>query len=33
MIAFAAVRLEVKENQLVGVFDEIGVLAEGLKGA
>jgi hypothetical protein len=27
------VRLEVEENQLVGVFGEIGVLVDGLKGA
>lgn len=30
---FTAVRLEVEENQLVGVFGEIGVLFDGLKGA
>jgi hypothetical protein len=28
-----AVRLKVEENQLVGVFGEIGVVVDGLKGA
>jgi hypothetical protein len=28
-----AVRLKVEENQLVGIFGEIGVLVDGLKGA
>jgi len=28
-----AVRLKVEENQLVGVFGEIGVCVDGLKGA
>jgi hypothetical protein len=28
-----AVRLKVEQNQLVGVFDEIGILFDGLKGA
>ena len=28
-----AVRLKVEQNQLVGVFGEIGVLVDGLKGA
>jgi hypothetical protein len=27
------VRLKVEENQLVGIFGEIGVLVDGLKGA
>jgi hypothetical protein len=30
---FTAVRLKVEENQLVGVFGEIGVVVDGLKGA
>jgi len=30
---FTAVRLKVEQNQLVGVFGEIGVLFEALKGA
>jgi len=28
-----AVRLKVEQNQLVGVFDEIGILFDALKGA
>jgi hypothetical protein len=28
-----AVRLKVEENQLVGIFGEIGVPVDGLKGA
>jgi hypothetical protein len=28
-----AVRLKVGQNQLVGVFDEIGILFDALKGA
>jgi hypothetical protein len=31
--SFTAVRLKVEENQLVGVFGEIGVVVDGLKGA
>jgi hypothetical protein len=31
--ASTAVRLKVKENQLVGVFGEIGVPIDGLNGA
>jgi hypothetical protein len=30
---FTAVRLKVEENQLVGVFGEIGVRVDGLKSA
>jgi hypothetical protein len=33
MYGITGVRLEVEENQLVGVFGEIGVLVDGLKGA
>jgi len=33
MVRDTAVRLKVEENQLVGVFGEIGVLIDGLKGA
>jgi stage II sporulation SpoE-like protein len=32
-LLFTTVRLKVEENQLVGVFGEIGVLIDGLKGA
>jgi hypothetical protein len=31
--SITAVRLKVEENQLVGVFGEIGVVVDGLKGA
>ena len=31
--AITAVRLKVEQNQLVGVFDEIGILFDALKGA
>ncbi len=31
--AFTAVRLKVEQNQLVGVFGEIGILFDALKGA
>jgi hypothetical protein len=31
--AITAVLLKVEENQLVGVFGEIGVVVDGLKGA
>jgi hypothetical protein len=33
IIATTAVRLKVEENQLVGVFGEIGVRVDGLKSA
>ena len=32
-LELTAVRLKVEENQLVGIFGEIGVLVDGLKGA
>jgi hypothetical protein len=32
-VGFTAVRLQVEENQLVAVFDEIGVPIDGLKAA
>ena len=33
MVQSTAVRLKVEENQLVSIFDEIGVLVDGLKSA
>ena len=33
IVTITAVRLKVEENQLVGVFGEIGVVVDGLKGA
>jgi hypothetical protein len=33
LIHITTVRLKVEENQLVGIFGEIGVLVDGLKGA
>jgi hypothetical protein len=33
IFCITAVRLKVEQNQLVGVFDEIGILFDGLKGA
>jgi hypothetical protein len=33
MFTLTAVRLKVEENQLVGIFGEIGVLVDGLKYA
>jgi len=33
LFAVTTVRLKVEENQLVGIFGEIGVLVDGLKGA
>ena len=33
IIYITTVRLKVEENQLVGIFGEIGVLVDGLKGA
>jgi hypothetical protein len=32
-LIFTAVRLEVEENQLVGIFSKIGVVVDALKGA
>jgi hypothetical protein len=33
LLKVTAVRLKVEENQLVGIFGEIGVPVDGLKGA
>jgi hypothetical protein len=33
LVSNTAVRLKVEENQLVGIFGEIGVPVDGLKGA
>ncbi len=33
LFLYTAVRLKVEENQLVGIFGEIGVLVDGLKYA
>ena len=33
MLGLTAVRLKVEQNELVGVFGEIGVLVDALKGA
>jgi hypothetical protein len=33
LLALTTVRLKVEENQLVGVFDEIGFVVDALKGA